>query len=341
MQDIKNSTVEDYDPEKVLNLDEDNTTNFAVFGENTLILDDTSADLTEVDEDTYVFQNANDEIRSLKQGDYFAFLGANDQLILAKIGEISVDGTTVTVRSDSSADLEEIFDVIKIDAESDGDSATFDDSDMVLFQPRQEQHYEYFGKDKTEVYWVHFTGSNVKNILRRYDIPLDTPVFYSGTSAIYAYLFEEMINELQTCRTGYEELLTMYLQQILILVQRIRLERRPSVNTHIQEEMEYARRYFNEHYNEQINIEEYAESRNMSVSWFQRNFKQIVNCSPMQYLLTIRMNNAASLLESTDYSMAEISTIVGYDNPLYFSRLFKKQNRVSPSEYRKLVSRKG
>ena len=212
---------------------------------------------------------------------------------------------------------------------------------MVLFQPRQEQHYEYFGTDKTEVYWVHFTGSNVKNILRRYDIPLDTPVFYSGTSVIYAYLFKEMINELQTCRTGYEELLTMYLQQILILVQRIRLERRPSVNTHIQEEMEYARRYFNEHYNEQINIEEYAESRNMSVSWFQRNFKQIVNCSPMQYLLTIRMNNAASLLESTDYSIAEISTIVGYDNPLYFSRLFKKQNRVSPSEYRKLVSQKG
>lgn len=211
---------------------------------------------------------------------------------------------------------------------------------MVLFQPRQEQHYEYFGTDKTEVYWVHFTGSNVKNILRRYDIPLDTPVFYSGASPIYAYLFKEMINELQTCRTGYEELLAMYLRQILILVQRTRQEHRTSINTHIQEEMEYARRYFNEHYNEQISIEDYAQSRNMSVSWFQRSFKQIVNYSPMQYILTIRMNNAASLLESTDYSMAEISAIVGYDNPLYFSRLFKKQKGVSPSEYRKLVSQK-
>ena len=211
---------------------------------------------------------------------------------------------------------------------------------MVLFQPRQEQHYEYFGTDKAEVYWVHFTGSNVKNILRRYDIPLDTPVLYSGASAIYAYLFKEMINELQTCRTGYEELLAMYLRQILILVQRTRQEHRTSINTHIQEEMEYARRYFNEHYNEQISIEDYAQSRNMSVSWFQRSFKQIVNYSPMQYILTIRMNNAASLLESTDYSMAEISTIVGYDNPLYFSRLFKKQKGVSPSEYRKLVSQK-
>ena len=211
---------------------------------------------------------------------------------------------------------------------------------MVLFQPRQEQHYEYFGTDKAEVYWVHFTGSNVKNILRRYDIPLDTPVLYSGASAIYAYLFKEMINELQTCRAGYEELLAMYLRQILILVQRTRQEHRTSINTHIQEEMEYARRYFNEHYNEQISIEDYAQSRNMSVSWFQRSFKQIVNYSPMQYILTIRMNNAASLLESTDYSMAEISAIVGYDNPLYFSRLFKKQKGVSPSEYRKLVSQK-
>ena len=211
---------------------------------------------------------------------------------------------------------------------------------MVLFQPRQEQHYEYFGTDKTEVYWVHFTGSNVKNILRRYDIPLDTPVLYSGASAIYAYLFKEMIKELQTCRTGYEELLAMYLRQILILVQRTRQEHRTSINTHIQEEMEYARRYFIEHYNEQISIEDYAQSRNMSVSWFQRSFKQIVNYSPMQYILTIRMNNAASLLESTDYSMAEISAIVGYDNPLYFSRLFKKQKGVSPSEYRKLVSQK-
>lgn len=211
---------------------------------------------------------------------------------------------------------------------------------MVLFQPRQEQHYAYFGADKPEVYWVHFTGGNVKNILLQYGIPLDQPVFYSGVYAIYAYLFQEMINELQTCHTGFEELLAMYLRQIFIHVQRIRQERKPNISTRIQEEMENARRYFNEHYNEQISIEDYARSRNMSVSWFQRSFKQIVKHSPMQYILTVRMNNAASLLDSTDYSMAEISAIVGYENPLYFSRLFKKQKGVSPSAYRKLVSKK-
>lgn len=209
---------------------------------------------------------------------------------------------------------------------------------MVLIPPRVEQKYEYFGEEKPEVYWVHFTGSDVKNILRKYEIPMDDPIFYSGASSVYSYIFKEMINELQTCRTGYEELLAMYLQQIFLLVQRTRQERKPTVTTYIQEEMEYARRYFNEHYNEPISIQEYAESRNMSVCYFQRNFKQLVNHTPMQYLLTIRVNNAASLLETTDYSMAEIAAIVGYEDPLYFSRVFRKIKGMSPTEYRKLLN---
>ena len=208
---------------------------------------------------------------------------------------------------------------------------------MVLIQPRQEQRYEYFGEDKPEVYWVHFTGSDVKNILRSYHIPMDDPIFYSGASSTYSYLFKEMIHELQNCKTGYEDLLAMYLRQIFLLVQRTRQEERPTVSTYIQEEMEFARRYFNEHYNEPISIQEYAESRNMSVCYFQRNFKQIVKHTPMQYLLTIRVNNAASLLETTDYSMAEIAAIVGYEDPLYFSRLFRKIKGVSPRDYRNLV----
>ena len=209
---------------------------------------------------------------------------------------------------------------------------------MVLYQPKQEMHYEYFGKDKPEVYWVHFTGSDVRNILKKYEVPLDNNVFYSGNSPTYGYLFKEMILELQTCRVGFEELLSMYLQQIFVLIQRSRMDKRPVVSSHIQEEMGMARRYFQEHYNEDINIEEYALSRNMSVSYFLKKFKEVTTKSPMQYILAIRINNAVSLLESTDYNVTEISTIIGYDNPLYFSRIFKKQKGVSPSDYRKQLA---
>lgn len=129
----------------------------------------------------------------------------------------------------------------------------------------------------------------------------------------------------------------MYLRQIFLQIQRTRQEQKPTVNTFVQEEMEHAMRYFQAHYNEAIVIEDYAQSRGMSVSWFLRNFKQTTNTSPMQYILNLRINNAVSLLESTDYNVTEIGTIVGYDNPLYFSRIFKKQKGVSPTDYRKLL----
>lgn len=209
---------------------------------------------------------------------------------------------------------------------------------MVLYQLKQEMHYEYFGKDKPEVYWVHFTGGQVRSILKRHDVPMDNNVFYAGNSPTYGHLFKEMILELQTCRVGYETLLSMYLEQIFVLVQRSRLDKSPVVSSHLQEEMGIARRYFQEHYNEDINIEEYALSRNMSVSYFLKKFKEVTTKSPMQYILGIRISNAVSLLESTDYNVTEISAIIGYDNPLYFSRIFKKQKGVSPSDYRKQLS---
>ena len=55
----------------------------------------------------------------------------------------------------------------------------------------------------------------------------------------------------------------------------------------------------------------------------------------MQYVVSVRINNAASLLGCSSYNINEVSNIVGYDNPLYFSRIFKKVKGVSPSEYKK------
>ena len=53
----------------------------------------------------------------------------------------------------------------------------------------------------------------------------------------------------------------------------------------------------------------------------------------MQFIVGIRINNAQMLLETTTYSINEISKIVGYDNQLYFSRLFHKLKGYSPREY--------
>lgn len=206
---------------------------------------------------------------------------------------------------------------------------------MVLYRPKEPQRYVYFGTDQTEVFWVHFTGGNVKNILRGYGIQDNMRIINTGTSPEYTRLFKQMIQELQRCQTDYKDLLVLLLQQLFISIHRQITKEHKLKNEYLDSEMEIAMQYFNDHYNAEINIEEYAASRGMSVSWFIRNFKLYTNTTPMQYIVSLRIANAQMLLETTNYNVTEIGNIVGYDNPLYFSRIFRKQKGISPSEYRK------
>lgn len=206
---------------------------------------------------------------------------------------------------------------------------------MVIYRPKEEQKYFYYGIDHTEVYWLHFTGGNVKNIIRKYGISDDMHVIHTGTSLEYKRIFLQIIQELKLCRDDYEELLVTYLQQLLILIHRS-INTKPKGRKHsLMHEMDAAVRFFHENYNKPISIEDYAAEHHMSVSWFIRNFKEYTESTPAQYLLSIRISNAQTLLETTTYNVTEIAEIVGYDNPLYFSRIFKKQNGMSPSEFRK------
>ena len=206
---------------------------------------------------------------------------------------------------------------------------------VVMFRPKELQKYEYYGKDKTEVFWIHFTGSDVKNILRKYGFADKQRVFSVGTSLEYERIFKRIISELQKCQSDYEEMLMLLLRHLLIVFNRELTREHVLKNEYMDREMELTVSYFSTNYNLDINIEEYASSKGMSVSWFIHNFKKYTGETPMQFLTSIRITNAQILLETTTYSVNEISRIVGYNNPLYFSRIFHKRKGYSPQQYRK------
>lgn len=205
---------------------------------------------------------------------------------------------------------------------------------MVLYQPREVQKYIYYAEDHPEVFWVHFTGYDVKNILQYHQIPQEEHVFYTGTMPEYRMLFQRIIRELQLCQLGYEDYIASMLNSIFLLVNRQRQTGR-AYGSNLQDEIEAAAAYFNEHYNTKISVEQYSQSLHISTNWFIRSFKQYTGVSPARYILSLRMVNAQSLLEHTGYNISEIAEIVGYENPLYFSRVFKRELGVSPAQYRK------
>lgn len=204
---------------------------------------------------------------------------------------------------------------------------------MILFRPGEPQVYYYYSVDKTEVYWVHFTGSEVERYLDHYELPNDKNVFFTGISPDYQWLYNQIIQELQLKRVNYEELLRILLRHILLMINRF-VKEDHTQGSDAFNEIERATHYFNENYNKDISIEQYAEKHLMSKNWFINCFKKIMKVTPMRYILQLRISTAKNLLEYSTKNISEIADAIGYDNPLYFSRLFTKYVGVSPKEYR-------
>ena len=204
---------------------------------------------------------------------------------------------------------------------------------MVLYRPGESQQYYYYAKDTPEVYWIHFSGFEAAHILDKIGFS-DVHVLSCGMSFHYPELFRQIIQELQLKRPSFEELLCCYLQQIFTEIHRNQLEISADKYRHM-EDMEAAVHFFNEFFTQDISIGQYAREHHMSVSWFIRSFRHYMGMTPMQYITSIRINKARELLKNTDYSIQEISALSGYENPLYFSRIFHKQTGYSPSRYRR------
>lgn len=133
IQDLRNSIVDDYDAEKVLQFDDnDTTTNFAVFNEETTIANegDMKNHLTDNGDGTYTITNASSSFTELKVGGTFSYNYEDGTVLLVKAADISVNGTTVTVREDTNADLNDYFDYVKIEADGSQGSWSIDNSKL-------------------------------------------------------------------------------------------------------------------------------------------------------------------------------------------------------------------
>jgi AraC family transcriptional regulator len=90
-----------------------------------------------------------------------------------------------------------------------------------------------------------------------------------------------------------------------------------------------------EHLAEEFSLERLAEQVGLSRFHFQRLFKAATGVSPSRYQINLRLNTARQLLRETKMSVVDVALEVGYTDPSHFAQLFRRETRLSPSEYRR------
>lgn len=90
------------------------------------------------------------------------------------------------------------------------------------------------------------------------------------------------------------------------------------------------------HQDQPLQVAKLASVSNISPSHYFAVFKRVTGFAPIDFFIRLRMQRACELLSSTTLCVKEVAGALGYDDPFYFSRVFKSVNGVAPSDYRKL-----
>lgn len=203
------------------------------------------------------------------------------------------------------------------------------EGNCVVFRPFARQCYSFPDEGGAITYWVHFTGTVVNEILvsLRQD---DCCIYTLRNKPVFEGLFHQLVG---IHRTGSEQNLQ---EENGILLQMIGLladcaKDRPKRRTG---DVRTAATYICEHYQQEIDLQAVADSVNLSLSRFTHVFTDTIGVSPYRYLMNLRIARAKELLECSTLRVGEIAETVGFSDPLYFSRIFKKYSGMSPRAYR-------
>lgn len=121
-----------------------------------------------------------------------------------------------------------------------------------------------------------------------------------------------------------------YINHLRNIVQSIRDSREKELNGIISK----AIRFIEKNYNKNISLDDVAKEINMSYHYFSKFFKDSIGKNFVDYLTELRIDKSKEMLKDFNISIKEISYGVGYSDPNYFSKIFKKVTGMSPTEYR-------
>ena len=206
--------------------------------------------------------------------------------------------------------------------------------DVILLPSGHPHHYWASDDNPWTIYWVHFDGLQANQLIKELDFDAEQVVASIGQQPLLASDFNRLLSLRQS---GYRQTVFNYAaaltRQILyFLALQIRSSntlRRHNFN------LDELRSLMLENIEGDLDLDTMAACAQLSRHHFADKYKKLTGISPVKHFIHLKMERACYLLDTSNNSAKQVSAHLGYTDPLYFSRLFKKVIGISPSAYRK------
>jgi AraC-like DNA-binding protein len=197
--------------------------------------------------------------------------------------------------------------------------------------------HTYWADDKSpwSLFWIHFGGRQVNEILQSLGVGRNEPCLFVPDLNQVRKAFEDVYACLNYHYSD-NGLLAMT-SELLRLICTVKLceghiePKKQSTEKRVLETIEF----MNQHLNMLLTLKELANHSGQSVSYYSRVFKEKTGQSPLNYFLQLKIKKACELLDQTELNIGQVAAELGYDDRYYFSRLFKKIQGIAPVIYRK------
>ncbi len=206
-----------------------------------------------------------------------------------------------------------------------------------IIKPQTLVSYVADENDPWEYYWVGFNGADASRLVELTALEEDNPVL-TFTEVQAEQIKKALLKIYSNFGTSAEqEIMTVskLFEAFSLIIKYAPKKHGDSSSARIY--IKNAVKFIQRNFAENIDVANIADHVGLSRSHLYRIFVKHLSLSPNEYLTQYRINQACILLRGSNLSIGEIASSVGFDDQLYFSRVFKKIKGVPPSQYIKLV----
>ena len=214
-----------------------------------------------------------------------------------------------------------------------GKTRTVKRGDLMLITPYQAFVYKAKPNSKNSIYWLNFSGKLADDFAERLLMKMDEGLGYAGA---HDNIYKDLDSLVQLGSRGYTATNVIHavhvLQQVLsYLALQQRIE---TFNQDSSFNLDAIESLMRENLHQELNLDTLAHYSQLSKFHFAKKFKELTDTSPIQYFINMKIQHACLQLDNTNETVKQIAASLGYHDPYYFSRLFKKMVGMSPKQYR-------